>query len=48
MPILKSAVIQVVLKNECKSCEISRQMFFNVMFSFLKTKDKLFMTNIAK
>ena len=31
---------QVVFINECKSYEISNQMFFNVMFSFLKTKDE--------
>ena len=40
--------MQVVFTNECKSCEISNQMFFNVMFSFSKTKDELIMTNIAK
>ena len=27
-----------------KFCEISNQMFFNVMFSFSKTKDELVMT----
>ena len=37
-------IIQVVLTVECKFCEISNQMFFNVMFSFLKTKEKLVMT----
>ena len=31
--------MQLVFINECKSCEISNQMFFNVMFSFLKVKD---------
>ena len=36
--IIKSAVMQVVFINECKSREISNQMFFNVMFSFSKTK----------
>ena len=36
--------MQVVFINECKSCEISNQMFFSVMFSFLKTKDKHVMT----
>ena len=30
--------MQVVFINECKSREISNQMFFNVMFSFSKTK----------
>ena len=35
----------VVLINECKSCEISNQMFFNVTFSFSKTKDNLFLTD---
>ena len=40
--------MQVVFTNQCKSCEISNQMFFNVMFSFSKTKDELIMTNIAK
>ena len=44
--ILRSGVMQVVFINECKSCEISNQMFFNVMFSFSKTKDKLVMTKI--
>ena len=33
--------MQVVFINERKSCEISSQMFLNVMFSFLKTKDEL-------
>ena len=36
--------MQVVFINECKSCEISNQMFLNVMFSFSKTKDELIMT----
>ena len=26
---------------QCKSCETSNQMYFNVMFSFSKTKDEL-------
>ena len=30
---LKSGDMQVVFINKCKSCEISNQMFFNVMFS---------------
>ena len=29
---------------EYKACEISYQMFFNVMFSVSKTKDELVMT----
>ena len=33
-----------VFINECKSCESDNQMFFNVMFSFLKTKDELVLT----
>ena len=33
--------MQVVFINECESCEISSQMFFNLMFSFSRTKDKL-------
>ena len=37
MPILRSSVMQTMFINECKSCEISNQMLFN-MFSFLKTK----------
>ena len=44
--ILRSGVKQVVFINECKYCEISNQMFFNVMFSFLKTKGKMVMTQI--
>ena len=36
--------IPVVFINEYKACEISYQMFFNVMFSFSKTKDKLVIT----
>ena len=36
--------MQVVFINECKSYEISNEMFFNVMFSILKTKDELVMT----
>ena len=39
--ILRSGAMQVELINKCKSCEISNQMFFNIMFSFLKRKDKL-------
>ena len=34
---LRSSIKQVVSVNECKSCEIGNQMFFNVMFSFSKT-----------
>ena len=40
--------MHVVFINECKSCEISNQMFFSVMFSFSKTKGELAMTNILK
>ena len=36
--------MQVVFINACKSFEISSQMFFNVMFPFSKTKDKLVRT----
>ena len=36
--------MQEVFINECKYYEISNQMFFNVMFSFSETKDKLIMT----
>ena len=39
-PIL-SGVMQVY---ECKSCETSNQMLFNVMFLFLKMKDTMVMT----
>ena len=34
----------MVFINECKSCEISNKMFFNVMFSFSKTKSELVLT----
>ena len=40
--------MQVVFINECKSCEISNQIFLNVMLSFSKTKDKLVMTQILQ
>ena len=36
------------LISENKSCEIGNQMFFNVMISFSKTKDKLVMTRILQ
>ena len=36
--------MQMLFINECQSCEISNQMFFNAMFLFSKTKDKLAMT----
>ena len=36
--------MQVVFINQCKSCEISNQMFFDVMFSFSKAEDVLVMT----
>ena len=35
---INSGVMQVVFINELKSCEISNQMFFSVLFLFLKTK----------
>ena len=34
--------------NECKSCEITNRMCFNVMLLFSKTKDDLAMTSITK
>ena len=40
--------MQVVLINECKSCEISNQIFFSVTILFLKTKDELVMTQILQ
>ena len=40
--------MQMVFMNECKSSEISNQMFFNVMFSFAKTKDKLIMKYVLQ
>ena len=43
IPILRNGIMQVVLINECKSCEISNQMLFNVMFPISKTKDELVM-----
>ena len=36
--------MQMVFISEFKSFEISNQIFFNVVFSFLKTKDELVMT----
>ena len=39
--------MQVVFINESKSYEISDQMLFSVIFSFLKAKDELVMINIA-
>ena len=36
--------MQVVFINECRSCEISNQMFFDALFSFSKTQDELVMT----
>ena len=39
-----SGVMQVVFINECKFCENSVKMFFNVMFSFSKTEGELVMT----
>ena len=40
--------MQVAFINECKSCEISDQIFLNVMFSFHKIKDELVMTQILQ
>ena len=39
--------MQMVFINECKSCDISN-IIFNVMFSFLETKEKLVMTQILQ
>ena len=39
-----SGVMYVVFINECKSYEISNQMFFNVIFSFSKAKEELDIT----
>ena len=44
MPILRSGVTEVVFINECKSFEVNSQMFFDVVFSFSKSKDELVMT----
>ena len=41
---IKKWCIKVMFINEYKSCEICNQMFFDVMFSFSKTKDELVMT----
>ena len=40
--------MQVVFITECKSCETSNQMFFKVIFLFLKTKDEPVMTKILQ
>ena len=40
--------MQVMLINERKSCEVYHQMFFNVIFSFSKTKAELIMTYILQ
>ena len=40
---LRRGVTQMVFVNDCKSCESGNELFFNVMFSFSKTKDKLVM-----
>ena len=34
IPILRSGVMQMVFRSECRSCEIGSQIFFNVMFLF--------------
>ena len=46
--LLRSELMQAVFINECKSCEIRNEIFFNVMFSFSKTKEELVMTYILK
>ena len=46
IPMLRSGVMQVVFIDDCKSCETINQIFFNVMFSLLKTKEELVMTLI--
>ena len=38
----------MVFINECKSCKISSEMFFNVMFLFSKTEDELLMRQVRK
>ena len=40
--------MQVVFINKCKSCEISNQMSFIVMFSFSKSKGKLVETELLQ
>ena len=45
--ILKMAVMLVLFINDCKSCEISNKIFFN-MFLFSKTKDELVMHKCYK
>ena len=40
--------MQVMFINEWKTCEISNQMFFNLMFSISKTKAELIMTKILQ
>ena len=38
--------MQKVFINNCQSCEISKQMFFNVILSFSKTKKTGYDTNV--
>ena len=47
LTVLRKGVMQMVFIM-CKSCEISNQMFFNIMFSFSRTNDGLVMTDILK
>ena len=49
IPILRSGVTQMLFMNECKSSEISNQVFFNIVFSFCKNKRRTdYEINIAK
>ena len=47
-PIIKNVVLQAVLINESKSCGVSNQMFFDVIFSFSKKKRIGYNINIPK
>ena len=47
LTVLRKGVMQMVFIM-CKSCEISNQMVFNIMFSFSRTNDGLVMTDILK
>ena len=44
IPLLRCGVMQVVFRNECKSCKTSKQMLFNAIFLSLKIKDELAVT----
>ena len=46
--ILRSGLMKVVLINECKSCEISNQMFFSVNVVIFEKKKKKNDVVIAK